>query len=191
MQKIYDPGCSPLEYAAKGHVEPPRPQICFGCRIGKPQKHGFYSRFCLDGVNILRIHIRRYRCPRCSITISFLPEFCIPKFQYSLHLLWKTLCFRLKKRLTLRKCIERLQRIFPQLDWLPQRISFYAKRFLANLPWMEALLKTTFPRFELGLSKEKRAKKVLVIIRLGFHKIQSPARLFHEQCQRSFLAPLR
>jgi len=190
MQKIFDPGCSPQEYVAQGYVEPPRPRTCFSCRIGKPYKHGFYRRFYLDGLSCLRIVIRRYRCPRCGTTISLLPSFCVPRFQYSLQVLWKVLHLRLEKGLTLRKCIENLVNRFPQLDWLPQRISFYAKRFLDNLPWMESLLRNMFPKMKLGLGKEKRAKKVLATVRLGFRQIQSPARLFHEQCHRSFLAPL-
>jgi hypothetical protein len=192
MQRIFDAGCSPQEYAAKGKaIEPPRPRICFGCKIGKPHKHGFYWRFCLDGHFCLRIAIRRYRCPRCGITISFLPSFCIPKFQHSLEVLWKVLHLRLEKGHSLRWCLKKLLKRFPHLDWFPQRISFYAKRFLDNLPWLESLLRNIFPRLRLGSDKKKRAKKVLATVRLGFHEIQSPARLFHEQCHRSFLAPLR
>jgi hypothetical protein len=190
MQIIFDPGCSSQEYVAQGYVEPPRPQTCFSCRIGKPYKHGFYKRFYLDGRSCSRIAIRRYRCPRCRITISFLPSFCVPKFQYSLYVLGKVLQLRFEKGFTLRKCIENLANRFPQLDWLPQRISFYAKRFLDNLPWMESLLKSMFPKMKLCFSKEKRAKKVLATVRLGFQEIQYLARLFHEQCHRSFLAPL-
>ncbi len=190
MQKIYDPRCSPQEYVAKRCAEPPRPRLCLNCKISKPHKHGFYHRFFLDGHSCLRIAIRRYRCPRCCTTVSFLPSFCVPKFQYSLHVLWRTLCLRFKKRHSLRQCLKTLPREFPQLNWLPQKISFYAKRFLDNLPWMESLLRNMFPRMTLGLAKEKRAEKVLATVRMGFRQIQSPARLFHEQCHRSFLAPL-
>src|SRR5690606_21514550 len=59
------------------------------CRIGKLHKHGFYKRFYLDGLSFWRILIRRYCCTRCGTTISFLPSFCVPKFQYSLCLLWE------------------------------------------------------------------------------------------------------
>ncbi len=191
MQIIFDPGCSAEEYVAQGYVEPPRPRICFSCKIGKPHKHGFYKRFYHDGVNCFRIKVRRYRCPRCGITISFLPSFCVPQFQYSLHVLWRVLYLRFKEKRSLRQCLKKLLEEFPQLAWLPQKISFYAKRFLDNLPWMESLLRNVFPRMKLGSTKEKRAKKVLVTVQLGFRQIQNLARLFHEQCQRSFLAPLR
>lgn len=119
-----------------------------------------------------------------------LPIFCLQKFQCSLSVLSKVLHLRLEKRYSLRQCTRELLKIFPRLDWLPQKISFYAKRFLKNLPWMESLLKNIFLRISLGLSKQKRAKKVLVTIRLGFGEIQSFHKLFFEQCRRSFLAPL-
>ena len=191
MQIIFDPGCSAEEYMAQGYVEPPRPRMCFSCKIGKPHKHGFYERFYLDGVNCFRINVRRYRCPRCGITVSFLPSFCVPQFQYSLHVLWRVMHLRFKEKRSLRQCLKKLLEEFPRLAWLPQKISFYAKRFLDNLPWLESLLRNVFPRMKLGSNKEKRAKKVLATVQLGFRQIQNLARLFHEQCQRSFLAPLR
>jgi len=60
-----------------------------------------------------------------------------------------------------------------------------------NLPWLESLLRDKFPKMKLGLSKGKRAKNVLATVHSGFQQIQSHAKLFHEQCRRSFLAPLR
>lgn len=93
----------------------PRPRVCPECRIGKPHKHGFYKRFYLDGFSCRLILIRRYYCSRCGATISFLPSFCIPKFQYSLHFLWKVLRLRLEKGLTLRDCLQRLLNTFPEL----------------------------------------------------------------------------
>lgn len=190
MQRIFDVGCTPREYIERA-IEPARPGVCPKCKIGKPHRHGFYHRYCFDGEGWLLIPIRRYRCPRCRLTISFLPSFCIPGFEYSLKVVWRAIHWRLAKRCSLRKCLAKLLAEFPKLSWLPQRISFYANRFLGNLPWMEAVLRSVFPRIKLGLAKEKRAKKVLATVRLGFKQIQSPARLYHEQCGRSFLAPLR
>ncbi len=144
MQILFDPGCSPQEYAAQGLVELPRPRVCPRCSKGKPHKHGYYRRFCLDGLSCQRILTRCYYYIRCRTTVSFLPSFCIPKFQYSLHLVWKVLLLRLEEGLTLRDCLQEFLNRFPQLGWLPQRISFYAKRFVANLPWMESILRSVF-----------------------------------------------
>jgi len=159
MQIIFDPGCSPQEYVNQGWIEPKRPRVCPRCRIGKLHKHGFYKRFYLDGLSFWRILIRRYYCRRCGTATSFLPSFCVPKFQYSLHLLWEVLHLRLEKGLTLKRCIERLLSRFPRLHWLPQRISFYAKRFLNNLPWLESLLRNILPRHKAWIQIKKRGLK--------------------------------
>lgn len=191
MQIIIKTDCSIEEYVAKGQDFPfPEPRLCPNCKRGKPNKHGFYRRFCLNGHSIFRLLIRRFRCRACRITISLLPDFCIPRFQYSLSLLWKVLELRFAQSLSLKKCIEALLQKFPGLQWLPQRISFYANRFTGNLHRMESLLRSAFSRFKLDLNEEKRAKKVLVTVRSISGGIRKPARFFHEQCRRSFLAPL-
>lgn len=191
MQKVFETNCSLREYAEKGRAYPfPEPPICPCCKRSKPHKHGFYERFCLDGYISVRILVRRYYCRSCRATISFLPDFCVPKFQYSLSVLWRILYLRFEKKHSLRECTKILLHELPELEWLPQRISFYAKRFLDNLPWLESVLRSVFPRMRLDLSKEKRAKKVLAIVRSNANRIQNLARLFYEQCHRSFLAPL-
>ncbi|HBG15779.1 MAG TPA: hypothetical protein DDW93_03280 [Firmicutes bacterium] len=39
--------------------------------------------------------------------------------------------------------------IYARTDSRPQKISFYARWFLRNLPWLESLLKNVFPRIKL------------------------------------------
>lgn len=191
MQRIFETNCSIQEYVEKGKNYPfPELSLCPCCKREKPHKHGFYKRFCLDGHIIYRIFIRRYYCQKCRTTISFLPDFCIPKFQYSLSVLERVLQLRFERKHSLKRCIEVLHYEFPQLDWLPQKISFYAKRFLDNLPRLELVLRSLFPQMRLGSDKEKRAKKVLVTVLSNANGIQKPARLFYEQCHRSFLASL-
>ena len=192
MQIVFETDCSISEYAEKGISFPfPLLRLCPGCTEAKPHKHGFYWRHCLDGFSSFFIPIRRYHCTRCGITISFLPSFCLPGFHYALDVIWKALELRLGKGYSLRECLSGLLGRYPGLDWLPQRVSYYAKRFLENLPWLEATLRGVFPRTKLDLDKEKRAKKVLAIVQTGFRGIQSFAKLFFEQRRRSLLAPLR
>lgn len=73
MQQIFAANCSIQEYVAKGkEFSFPKLTVCPGCKRSKPHKHGFYTRFCLDGYVIYRILIRRYYCQKCKATISFL-----------------------------------------------------------------------------------------------------------------------
>lgn len=56
-----------------------------GCHHrGRLRRHGFYSRraIALDGV--FTVFIQRYLCPACGRTVSLLPSFLAPRFQYTL-----------------------------------------------------------------------------------------------------------
>ena len=190
VQITFETSYSPREYADAGPDFPfPTLGLCPSCKQGKPHRHGFYWRFCLDGYRCLRIKIRRYYCRRCGITISLLPGFCVPRFQYTLDVIWKALLLHLDEDHSLRRCLRRLKNKFPLLDWHPHCVSFYAKRFQANLPWMETLLRCAFSRMKLDSGIKRRAKKVLATARYRFPRIQSFPKLFFEQCHRSFLAP--
>ncbi len=191
MQKIFATNCSIQEYVEKGRAFSfPKLPLCPCCKLSKPYKHGFYRRFCLDGDNVYRILIRRYYCLKCKTTISFLPDFCLPTFQHSINIIEKVLWLRFGKERSLKQCAKELLRESSQLCWSPQKIRFYASRFFDNLPWIEVLLRNIFPQINLDLHKEKRAKKVLATIRSYADGFKGLTRLLHEQCQRSFLAPL-
>uniref|UniRef100_UPI003B75D314 DUF6431 domain-containing protein n=1 Tax=Desulforadius tongensis TaxID=1216062 RepID=UPI003B75D314 len=58
-----------------------------------PKKHGLYSRnyICQDFSN--KILIRRYYCPYCGNTFSYLPSFCLPYFQYSIGLIFMAILY--------------------------------------------------------------------------------------------------
>ena len=46
------------------------------------EKHGYYKRWLVTETFQGRIRIRRYVCPVCGKTVSVMPAFCIPYFQY-------------------------------------------------------------------------------------------------------------
>ena len=51
---------------------------------GRLWHHGFYSRNAIGLKGFYRIYIKRYRCPYCGHTVSLLPNFLAPHFQYTL-----------------------------------------------------------------------------------------------------------
>ena len=62
-----------------------RPSVCPNCGRQHPlRKHGTYLRAVCDlqPAPIL-IKILRYYCPKCGVTVSILPSFCIPHKRYS------------------------------------------------------------------------------------------------------------
>ena len=97
MQIPFKPNCSVAEYAERGkRFDFPEIKRCPNrkCRNQTMHKHGFYERNCCDGFTWHRIFVRRYCCPSCGATVSFLPLFCLPWFQYSLACLWRCLLAR-------------------------------------------------------------------------------------------------
>jgi len=66
----------------------------FGCRQpgcknrDRLRKHGFYSRQAIFLTAICIAWIQRYLCPICGHTVSLLPTFLAPRFQYTLMALF-------------------------------------------------------------------------------------------------------
>jgi hypothetical protein len=90
MQILFVPNREPGAYAdAAGNGEyPEAPDKCPHKGCGMPvrmKKHGFYRRYVLTGTFVGRIKVRRYKCPACGRTVSMLPAFCTPRFQYGVQ----------------------------------------------------------------------------------------------------------
>ncbi|WP_220427500.1 DUF6431 domain-containing protein [Desulfotruncus alcoholivorax] len=91
MQQIFYTTATPEEYQRIGKNFPfPVPDSCPNpeCLIKvPPQKHSFYERNIIDTNFCGRILIRRYYCKHCGKTISYLPSFCLPYFQYTVEII--------------------------------------------------------------------------------------------------------
>ena len=59
------------------------PQRCAGCGCSKFYRWGKYERNLIDDVTAYRVPIRRVCCTKCRGTVSYLPDFCISRVQYS------------------------------------------------------------------------------------------------------------
>jgi len=51
---------------------------------GRLRRHGFYSRYAFTPGAVYIVWIQRYLCPMCGHTVSLLPTFLAPHFQYTL-----------------------------------------------------------------------------------------------------------
>lgn len=195
MQFTFNPNCSVEEYVKQGKsFDFPKLKKCprRKCRNHNIHKHGFYERNCFDGYVWYRILIRRYYCPSCGITISYLPSFCLRWFQYCLECFKQCLVARFQLHLSLKKIALFLKDKFENLSWSKSQIHRYLHRFLGNLPKIELVLRAIDPHCFLGpLSedKAKRAGKALDII--DGLEIHSFHKLYADLCQSSFLAPVR
>jgi hypothetical protein len=81
MQTIFPTLLTPEQYAQQNYqVQVPAPESCPNCqRPNCLQALGYYSRFITQTIAIvLEIWIRRFRCCRCRISVSCLPQFAQP-----------------------------------------------------------------------------------------------------------------
>ena len=192
MQQIFYTSISPEEYQRRGkNFSFPQPDSCPnpGCLVKvPPQRHGFYSRNVITENFSGRIFIRRYYCKHCGKTISYLPSFCLPYFQYTVGIIFTALCYVLDSQYSLRVCLD----ILKQLHWAPAHIHFYVRRFLNNSNRIKVGLRQLLPGTCLPPDQEdkrKGAQEVLRIVTSGFPQIQTFSTRYYAQCKYSFMAP--
>jgi hypothetical protein len=197
MQQIFYTPVPPEEYARLGKDFPfPQPTSCPnpGCLVkAPPQKHGFYQRNVIAANFCGRILIRRYYCKYCRTTISYLPSFCLPYFQYTVEIIFTTLWHALVSHHSFSECLNLLKKLFENLYWEASHLQFYVRRFLANLNNIKVGLRQLLPRVSLpqdSPDKKEGARKVLHIVAAGFPQIQTFSSRFYAQCGYSFMAPL-
>lgn len=197
MQQIFLTSVSPAEYVRQGvNFKFPVPDACLNpeCLMPiPPKKHGFYERNCLDAIYRGQVLIRRYYCPFCGKTVSYLPSFCLPYYQYSLAVIYMIIVNHIESGMSYASIIRNLRKHNPNLHLSLQHVEFYILRFLMNLNSIQIGLRQFLPDLALpdfGLDIKKGAKKILYIVNGGFGTIQTFSQRFFEQCKRSFLSPL-
>lgn len=195
MQQIFHTTASPEEYwqLGKEFAFPDPPGSCPICRAGLPlKKHGFYRRNSHFGHRPRRILIRRYRCRFCGRTVSLLPSFCLPYFQYALELIYQALEYVLLKSFPLRGCLALFRERFKELYWEPAHLRFYVRRFLAVLPRLKLVLRQMLAEAILpgeGTKREQAAKMLQVLASPG--DIKTFSAKFYAHSGYCFLSPLR
>ncbi len=99
-----------------------KPSKCPICNKENSLHHnGVYYRNLIEENREYRIPVIRLLCKLCLHTISLLPEFCLPHFQYSFKFIIKAL------KIILSTSIHRVQEKFRAL------FMFYKKRFIQNM----------------------------------------------------------
>lgn len=126
--------------------EPPQRCPFKDCALPiQPKKHGYYTRYFVSKTFSGILYIRRYICPACGRTISILPVFCLPKFQYSGLDIIQMLHELFQGGLTLKRYVEGLRQYFPAMD--RRHINYYKKRILENRTFIQYGLNLVSPEF--------------------------------------------
>jgi len=101
---------------------------------GRLRRHGFYERNVLTLLAVYVIFIQRYYCPACKRTVSLLPTFLAPRFQYSLSCLFFVLFQTVVRRISFVRTAEKVNVHSRRCEMSHQHITFYRKRIVENRP---------------------------------------------------------
>lgn len=149
MQISFFTNYSIKEFSQKNsNAFPDAPDRCpfGGCSMPvRLKRHGFYSRFFISKSFFARIYIRRYICPVCGRTVSMLPMFCIPRFQYSGDDIISALRKFYHSGISLKKFIEDLRIDFPAME--RRHINYYRRRIIENRKLIQYGLNLISPEF--------------------------------------------
>lgn len=149
MQIIFYTERSAEEFSVKnGDIFPEPPKKCpfKDCHFDVNfKKHGYYERYYISKTFTGILYIRRYICPVCGRTISMLPVFCIPKFQYSYPDIINFLHGAYQDGETIKGYAIKLREYFPSIE--RRHINFYKRRLLENRKFIQLGLNLISPEF--------------------------------------------
>jgi transposase-like protein len=111
----------------------------------KLKKHGYYARYYISRRFNGIIYIRRYICPVCGRTVSMLPVFCLPRFQYSALDIFNMLYELNKLGESLKKYIARIKKYFSAIG--RRHLNYYKRRILNNRQFIQYGLNLISPGF--------------------------------------------
>ncbi len=197
MQKYFTVKESVEEYARKGKEYPFPPPTLKRChnpncnKIVQYKKHGFYRRYLITNTFKDKILIRRYICPVCGHTISYLPQFCLSRFIYGLKYIFTCIYEYFMRKGTLKAYLSKLNAINLGLNISRQLVYHYRKRFIQNLKLIQTGLRQMNPKIKLPddeLSQIERAKMLLVVIKNNLDRNYTFSRKFHDTTNKTFLA---
>ena len=120
MQAIWAISQSALRHHSRKEIPYPTFNHCPLCgHFINLRRHGYYQRHIPEGDKVWDLDICRYLCPQCGRTLSLLPWFLLPFFQYPRN----TILMALRKHF-----MGQPGEIFSR-----QLLRFYVKRFNRNL----------------------------------------------------------
>jgi hypothetical protein len=172
MQLIHAFNISPEEYYSRGKKNDfPRLDVCPCClHPSNLPRHGFYWRNALFRNFHIRIPILRLKCSSCGKTISFLPDFLLPYFQYSLEYVLEAAKQYIEER---------------KATTYYQLLQFYRRRFLRNLNRILAFFRDQ--GYKEIIEEKDKAIKLLKLIGAS-PEAKTFAKRFQDHFQHNFMA---
>jgi hypothetical protein len=159
----------------------PSPEIrrCHRCnKFVEFKKHGFYERYLVTTEYSGQIVIRRYICPICGCTISYIPDVCMPGFVFSTELIFKALYAYFK---IISYSAKELSR---------QLVKYYRARLISKTTAISATLREILPHARLpdkSLSIEEKTRMVLLLIKSSKININDISHRFYDISGKAIL----
>jgi hypothetical protein len=196
MQYIFSVKEGIQEYVKLGKrypFPPPPVQRCHNPRCNKIvhyQKHGFYERYYCSSEFRGKIVIRRYICPLCNHTISYIPHFCLPRFINAVKHIFEYIYCSFYRKGSFKSVIEQLN-LKMGIQFSRQILYYYRKRFIENINAIQHGIRQLITGVKLPdimLKKEEKAREVLAIVRKGYPDIHLFSQEFYQAATKTFLA---
>jgi hypothetical protein len=102
--------------------------------------HAFYARNALAMTATYVVLVQRYYCPVCKRTVSLLPSFLAPHYQYTMGCIFFILFHLYFCRQNLSAIAKKIDITSGRSELSHQHICFYRRRFLRNLPLLAGFL---------------------------------------------------
>ena len=140
MVKLFSPNITIQDYHERGskNLFPTLPSCPNpDCRAQKTMwRNGFYVRCVVTGTQLYEIKIQRLRCRYCGISVSLIPNFALPRFQYSLDIIIAALYMRVSMALTLLATAQKLTPPHPGYSPSSGLVGFYERRLKSHKSMM-------------------------------------------------------
>lgn len=171
---------------------PPPTLVCHHCkRLTEFKKHGFYKRFIITISIKDKVYIRRYICPHCKHTVSYLPSFCLTRFIYGIEYIFDYIYQAFNTTDSLKACLDKLNATYKGLNISRQLLYHYKNRFMDNLKSIQTGLRQLVPRIKLpedSLDKKERAKRLLFLIKETTVQAHSFSQRYYQQTNQALLS---
>jgi hypothetical protein len=191
MQILFVPKHGPTDYRIEdgAGAYPDAPAKCPHRDCGMPvkmKKHGYYRRYLITKAFKGYIRIRRYKCPVCGKTVSMLPAFCLPNFQYGVGVIWGALCDLLRGT-PLNRVLRNLKADFGALT--RRHLGYYRSRFRENQKLLQYGINQMSPEITVQVLSGDRHGTKEFPNEIGAVNIYAFNADFHKKTGKSFMSP--
>ncbi len=196
MQYIFNVKEGIHKYIKLGkHYSFPPPPIkrCHNPKCNKTvhfRKHGFYERYFYSSEYKGKVLIRRYICPLCGCTISYIPHFCLPGFINAVKHIFEYIYYSFYREGSINSAIKHLNLEYG-IQISRQTLYYYRKKFIKNIDMVQNGIRQIIRGVKLPdktLEDIEKARNVLAIVISEYPDIHLFSQKYYQATTKTFLA---